>query len=174
MLIPIRMKFSQHHCAELQYISERKRLDGEIIPVSAQHSHAYKDNEAMYAAAHAIDLQLETRSGTTKGSDNRIWLQFKLDRLYCVEKVVEYDYDGTKQYTWTCTDKDCTKCVGSSCDKNVLTVISEKAAANILAPEAECKYGNFVKLALTAEAKGNLIVYEIVITGKGGENIFGQ
>jgi hypothetical protein len=137
-----------------------------------QHSHAYEDNEAMYAAAHAIDLELETWSGTTKGSDNKVWLQLKLDRLYCVEKVIEYNYDGTKQYTWTCTDKDCSNCVGPSCNAFVLTVTSEKAAANILSPVTDCKYGDTVKLARSSTEGGMFYVSEMVLIGKQGESTY--
>jgi hypothetical protein len=162
-------KFSWYHCAELDYISaKRKRLDGEIVPVRAQHSRTSGDYEGKNGASQAIDLELKTNSRTTRGSDGKYWLQLKLDRLYCVEKVIEYDYDGTIIYNWTCTDKDCSNCVGPSCNEFALTVTSEKAVVKILPPVTDCKYGDAVKLARPSNVDSAFRVYEITIIGKQG------
>ena len=151
--------------------ARRERLAGEIIPVSAQQSRTYYGDEKTYGAANAIDLDFQTKSDTTKGSDGTSWLKLTLGQLYCVEQAVEFESDGTtRQHTWTCTNSDCSNCVGQSCQRFPLTVTSEKAAADNLPPVSNCKYGDTVTLT---EINGGYIgVWEIAVIGKQGETMY--
>ena len=118
----------------------------EITPVSAEHSATHNNDEAIYGAGRAIDLDLVTRSFTGAGSDGAIWLKLTLDKVYCVQQVIWYEYrDGTSHLTWTCTNTDCNNCVGNYCIRYTLTV-STKEAVSDLSPVSDCKYGDTVKL----------------------------
>ena len=142
------------------------REAGEIIPVTAEHSATKNNDEASYAAVRAIDLDLRTRSRTVPGSDGTIWLKLTLDKVYCVQQVMRYIDDGTPLLTWTCTDTDCSKCVGAMCSDFTLTVSTEGAVSD-LSPVSDCKYGDTVKLE-KVDGDG-LRVYEIAIVGKSGK-----
>ena len=137
----------------------------EIIPVSAEHSATRNNDEVNNNAGHAIDLDLDTYSDTEAGSDGTIWLKVTLDKVYCVQQVIRYNSDGTPNLTWTCTDTDCSNCVGSFCSYYTLTVSTEGAVSD-LSPVSDCKYGDTVKLGRVA---GMIRVYEIAIVGKPGK-----
>ena len=150
----------QHNIPPLP--ATRERLPGEIIPESATQSCTYNGNEDQYAAEHAIDLDLNTRSRTCLGSDGTVWLQLKLDQVYCVEQVQEYDEYGSARHTWTCSNTDCSKCEGENCSYYSLTVSTEETE---LYPILNCKYGDAVELN-----RANLLqVYEISMTGDKGD-----
>ena len=138
------------------------REDGEIIPVSAEQSATVKDN----GAGRAIDLDLDTRSKTVAGSDGTTWLKVILDKVYCVEQVIRYTTDGTPVILWTCTDTDCSNCVGGACSYYTLTVSTEGAVSD-LSPVSDCKYGDTVKLERVSGAGFN--VNEMGIVGKSGK-----
>ena len=123
-------------------------------------------NEATNGAEHAIDLDLDTYSYTAAGSDGTSWLKVNLDRVHCVEQVVWYRNDGTPMISWTCTDTDCSNCVGFFCYKYTLTVSTEGAVSD-LSPVSDCKYGDTVKLEKVVGTSFN--VYEIAIVGKPGK-----
>ena len=86
--------------------------------------------------------------------------------MYCVEQVIWYRSDGTPATTWTCTDTDCSNCVGSSCSTYTLTVSTEGAVSD-LSPVSDCKYGDTVKLERVGG--GGVGVYEMGIVGKSGK-----
>ena len=65
----------------------RERFPGEIVPVRAEHSHTYEDDEEKYRAEHSIDLNWVTGSNTVAGSDGAVWLKLSLDKVYCVQAV---------------------------------------------------------------------------------------
>ena len=144
----------------------RVREAGEIIPVSVEQSATKDNNEASYGAGRAIDLDLGTRSRTEPGSDGTIWLKLTLDRVYCVQQVIRYRNDGIPHLTWTCTDTDCSKCVGSFCSYYTLTV-STKEDVSDLSPVSDCKYGDTVKLE-RIDGSDQFSVFEIAIVGQTG------
>ena len=137
----------------------------EIIPVSAEQSATLDNDEAKYGAGRAIDLYLGTRSKPVPASDGTTWLKVTLDRVYCIEQVIWYRNDGTPFLTWTCTDTDCSNCVGGACNYYTLTVSTEGAVSD-LSPVSDCKYGDTVKLERVDGSSFN--VYEIAIVGKSG------
>ena len=147
----------------------RDRLPDEIIPDSAENSHTVDDNEEKYAAAHAIDLDLGTRSKTTTGSDGKRWLKVNLAKLYCIHQVIWYYTDGSPFLTWTCSSTDCSTCEGSSywCNRYLLTISSERTSSDDLPLIASCKYGDTVKI--DARNFGWFEVHELSITSKQGE-----
>ena len=109
-------------------------------------------------------MDLETRSYTVAGSDGTVWLKITLDKIYCVEQVMRYKMDGDPRLTWTCTENDCSNCVGRFCSDYTLTVSTEGAVSD-LSPVSDCRYGDTVKLERNG---GGFGVHEIAIIGKQG------
>ena len=80
--------------------------------------------------------------------------------------MIRYRSDGTPFLTWTCTDTDCSKCVGSDCSYYTLTVSTEGAVSD-LSPVSDCKYGDTVKLERVSGGD-RFNVWEIVVVGESG------
>ena len=135
-----------------------------------EHSATLDNDEAKNGADRAIDLNLGTNSWTVSGSEGTSWLKLTLDKVYCAQQVIRYRNDGTPHNTWTCTDKDCTKCEhqgstsGSYCSVLTLTVSTEGAVSD-LSPASDCKYGDTVKFE--RDFHGFLLT-EIAIVRKSG------
>ena len=155
-------------CSNLCEISaSRERLPDEIIPVNAEQSRTANDNEKDFAAARAIDGDLDTRSNTSRGSDGKVWLKLNLAKLNCIQQVIRYRPSGDRRLTWTCTNSNCSTCKGDKCSQLLLTTSIERTSSDDLPLIADCKYGDTINLE---RVKGdNLGVYEIAITGKRGE-----
>ena len=149
----------------------RDRLDGEITPIGAVQSRTYGDNEAKYAAAHAIDLDLETMSYIKPGDDGTVWLEVKLDQKHCVGKVVLYKKSGVVIRTWTCSQIDCTDCEGSDCSKFLLTVSNEGSAFEDHPADSGCRKGDAVKITKST-AGGLMKVEEMAVFRNEGEANF--
>ena len=157
-------------CSDICVISgRRERLADEIIPVSVAHPQTFNNDDDVYDAAHAIDLDLDTESGTIAGSDGRIWLNVKLGKLSCIEQVILYHREGIPKQIHTCSSTECDTCtINRSCDKYSLTVSIEGTSTDDLPPTLpDCKYGDTVKLEKISGPY--FYVYEIAITGKQGE-----
>ncbi|KAL5265892.1 hypothetical protein ACHWQZ_G006523 [Mnemiopsis leidyi] len=75
-----------------------------------------------------------------------------------------YSSSGNPDLTYTCTETDCSNCVGISCSDFTLTVSTEGAVSD-LSPVSDCKHGDTVKLEYVGsyDAFG---VNEIAIVGK--------
>ena len=146
----------------------RERLSDEIIPVSAEHSRTRDYNEEKYAAARAIDLDLDTWSSTYPGSEGKSWIKVNLAKLNCIHQVTWYGPNPV--YTWTCTSTDCSSCskgLGASCTIYLLTTSAERTSSDDLPIIEECRYGDTVKLEKVSGS--SFSVREIAITGKQGE-----
>ena len=79
-------------------ISVRQRIPGEIVPVSAEHSRTYEDDEERFRAQHAIDLNWRTESWTAEDSVGDVWLKLTLDKVYCIQTVrghIDLDFSST-------------------------------------------------------------------------------
>ena len=149
----------------------RQRISGEIIPVSAEHSKALNGNEEQFAAAHAIDLDLKTKSHTEAGSGDKPWLKIKLGKIYCVKTVIWKIKNGKTHQTRTCSQADCdANCVdpGGSCDRTSLMVSTEGAATGDLPNVSDCKYGDTVKLTGDTGRDHKFYVNEMLIIEKQG------
>ena len=148
-------------------MAPRERLAGEIVPVSAEHSGTYEDDETSYGAANAIDLDFGTRSrsDTTLGSDDASWLKVTLDQVYCLKQVVWLHMDNAPVLTWICSATDCTFCEGGQwwCGSYTLTVYTEGDSFDNLPSMSDCKYGDRVKLQ--RKDTGYFGVWEIAIIG---------
>ena len=147
----------------------RERLPDEITPVSVEHSHTSRENEKLYAVAHAIDLDLGTYSLSSAGSDGKSWLKVNLAELNCIHQVIRLNIDGIPFPTWTCSSTNCSTCEGNSkgCSVYFVTTSRERTSSDDLPLIADCKYGDTVKLK--SRYGGNFWIYEIAITGKQGE-----
>ena len=76
-----------------------------------------------------------------------------------------YSSSGIPDLTYTCTETDCSNCVGDQyCSDFTLTVSTEGAVSD-LSPVSDCKHGDTVKLE---SASGSFSVYEIAILEKPG------
>ena len=150
----------------VRIIAARERQAGEVVPVSAAHSRTRNDNEEMYGAHNAIDLDLQTKSISAAGSDGKPWFKITLDQVHCVEQVIRLFSSGNPHYTWTCSDTDCSTCEGSLCHSYTLTVYTEGAAPDNSSPASSCNYGDTVKLECT---RNSFDMHEIVIIRKQGE-----
>ena len=105
-------------------------------------------------------------SSTVAGSDQTSWLKATLDEIHCIKKVRWYRNTGSPYRSWTCTETDCSNCVGYSCKRYTLTVSIEEAAQD-LSPVSDCRYGNTVKLV-----ESNAAIFEVIemgIVGKEGK-----
>ena len=155
-------------------MAPRERLAGEIVPVSAQHSGTYEDDETSYGAVNAIDLDFGTRSGsdTTLGSDNTSWLKVSLDQVYCLKQVVWLHKNNAPVHTWTCSATDCSSCEGGQwweCGSFTLTVYTEGDSFGNLPFMSDCKYGDRVKLQSKDTGYSEFGVWEIAIIGTQGK-----
>ena len=151
----------------------RERIEDEIIPIGAENSRTKDDNEEDYAANHALDLNLDTKSFATQGPDGTTWIKVKLDKVTCIHQVRRFSKSGGKECTWTCTGEDCLDHEGPShCEEYLLTTSIERTSLDDLPPiESSCRYGDTVKLQrnrVPGDADGDLSYYvrEIAITGK--------
>ena len=144
----------------------RERVTGEITPVKAEQSATKDNNEVLYGAGNAIDLDLDTQSYTRANSDGTHWLKITLDKVHCVKQVIWYTSSGNPFQTWTCTESDCSNCVGKYCSYFTLTVSTEGTVSD-LSPVSDCRYGDIVKLE---GSSGSFMVQEIAIIGKEGKN----
>ena len=146
----------------------RERLTDEIIPVSAESSHTLHDNEEQFAAAHAIDLDLDSIFGASQGADGKTWLKLNLAKLNCIQQVIWYKENPVSPFhTWTCTSSDCSSCVGKHCRFFLLTVSSDRTSSDNPPLIDDCKYGDTVKLERLDAT--NFALLEIAITGMIGE-----
>ena len=133
-----------------------------------EHSASKDNDEVNNGAGRAIDLDLSTYPRTVAGSDGTVWLKLTLDKAYCVQQVIWYSTNGLPVLTWTCTDTDCSKCVGDYCSDFTLTVSTEEDVSD-LSPVSDCKYGDTVKLK---RVNGGFTVHEIAIVGQSGNLSF--
>ena len=123
----------------------RDLVAGEIKPARAELSATKDNDEVNYGAGRAFDKDLDTFSIPVAGSDGKIWLKVTLDEVRCVRNVIKYRADGTSARIWTCTEKDCSRCMGTYCSDFILTVSNEGSARD---PSLgfECKRGDTVTL----------------------------
>ena len=135
------------------------------MPVNAEQSATKNDDEELYGARNAIDMVLGTESGTVADSNGKSWLKFTLDKVNCIERVAWIGNTGDPYLTWTCTETDCSNCVGDYCSYFTLTVSTEGAVSD-LSPVSDCKHGDTVKFEKVT--RGGFGLYEIAIVGKPG------
>ena len=150
------------------YTAIRERVAGEITPVSAEQSKTKDNDEVTYGAGNAIDRNKDTLSSTFPGPDGKSWLKINLGKVYCVEQVIWFNYDGSPFLTWTCTSDDCRKCTGNYCGYYTLTVSTEGTASD-LSPVSDCKYGDTVKLV--EKAGSQFGVRDIGVIAKQGKEM---
>ena len=89
-------------CIKIILLSERDREKGEITPTKVSHGKALSDNEVGYAAAHATDGYLSTKSATSP-KNGETWLKIEFDKNYLIQKVIIYYMFVTNWYnpnTW--------------------------------------------------------------------------
>ena len=136
-------------------------MAGEIKPTRAELSATKDDDEMNYGVGRAFDMDLNTFSMPVAGSDRRIWLKITMDKVRCVKNVIKYKVDGTTVRIWTCTEKDCSRCMGAYCNDFILTVSNEGSGRDPLLG-FECKKGDTVTLEKFTGSKMKLPEIAIV------------
>ena len=87
--------------------------------------------------------------------------------MHCIHKVFTLSSsDSTPIKTWTCTNSDCSNCVGSYCDRYTLTVSTEGTVSD-LPPVSDCKYGDTAVMKRIEPKEFKM--FEIAIVGKPGK-----
>ena len=147
--------------------ASRERLYGEVIPQGVEHSSTEAADEEKWAAAHSVDLDFTTRSGTNSGPGGTSWLKLTLNAVHCVEQVVRYNRDGNPYQTWTCSMTDCSGCHGNFCSDFSLSVFGGTLTDG-LPPLPICKYGDTVNLQKD-EGSRLFNIVEIAITVRQSE-----
>jgi hypothetical protein len=151
--------------------AKREREANELIPLKAVQSSSYGNDEKKYGAQTAIDLDWDTQANT-KHVDNS-WFELIFGRMICVEKV-EWLYYGRSLATWSCSDKDCSSCVGDHCKYFTVTVTTTSnckgASSGNNNPPSGCKHahGDLVRLQRIGNV-GHVWVSEIAVIGKKSE-----
>ena len=140
----------------------RERRTDEITPKTAENS-AMKDGKRP-SLAFDMDVNTYTKPAAPSSGANP-WIKLKLDKGYCIEKIIKLDYHNRDERTWICTNTDC--CGGDSCDLFSLTVSADETSIKDLPALPFCKYGDTIKLEKLSS--GWFGVNEIPIIGKQGE-----
>ena len=144
----------------------RERLPGEVPAILAEQSATLHGREDVNSANNAIDLNLDSMSYSAEGPGG-IWIELTLDDIYCVDKVVQLDWEGDPLLIWTCTSTECF-CVGlDACDYTV-TVTTKGNLTGDHTPLPDCKYGDTVKM-LRTDSLLTFQVRELAIIGQQGE-----
>ena len=90
--------------------------------------------------------------------------------MHCIHQVFTLSSsDSTPIKTWTCTNSDCSNCVGSYCDRYTLTVSTDETVSD-LSPVSDCKYGDTA--VMQRIVPNDFKVSEIAIVGKPGNLLF--
>jgi len=146
----------------------RNREPGEVIPVRAEQSGTWENDEDKYGAHRAIDLNFNTATYTNSvDTGGARWFRVILNRVYCVKKIEYYRYKPPSPLTWSCTSTGCSTCQGSSyCKFYTQTVTTERAPSENLPTESDCRYGDTVKMETSDHDANGIRVYEFIIIRK--------
>ena len=121
-----------------------------------------ENNEAMYGADNAIDMDLSTYSYAKTAGNVNTWFRASLDKEHCIKQVVHYWTYRKLTNTHTCSKDTCT-CEGEQCTNLPLRVYHQTTVSGDNAPSG-CKLGDTVEITLTENVGVYLFIYEIVIT----------
>ena len=104
-------------------------------------------------------------------------MHINLDTLYCVEKVIIYNSDGSPYMTWTCSSSGCsaTDMVSSGQGRGYIDV---ETTANydfmdkdFSTPIPDCRHGDVVILRFSSFAMVEIKIPEIGLIGEAGNYI---
>ena len=128
----------------------REKLPGEIEIVRIEHSSTrYLDDGYSHTPDKAIDMDLSTFSSSDFTDTTTSWLKLHLEEVRCISRMVEWNSDGSVQYTWTCTNRGCSECSGPRCGEYYpLRITKEGSSPNWLPDYSDCIYGDAVKIQL--------------------------
>ena len=131
----------------------REKLPGEIEIVRAEHSATStrfsEGDDYSHTADKAIDMDLSTTSTSEFTDTTTSWLKLHLDKVRCISRMVEWNSDGSIQYTWTCTNRGCSDCSGPMCEIYYpLRITKEGPSSNRQPDYSDCIYGDTVKIQL--------------------------
>ena len=140
------------------------------MPASAQQSKTEDDRDAQNGAGNAIDLKLHTWSIAVPDSTGFSWLQINLQEVHCVKRVKRFTKNGNLDQRFKCSSetKECSCIIGELCSRVQLTVNTNRTSVSDLPVEANCRYGDNVRLA-ELEVGALSKVIDLAIIGSRGE-----
>ena len=162
-------------------ITEREEQIAEITKTSVTQGKTYNNDEETWAAAHAVDKDFSTLTGTH--TDNGAgWLKLEFDKTYFIHKVVIYHWFFTNWYDpsdWCVLSEDNFKrCVNRHNNVDVSVYqgeVKQKSCGTLQLTyrleQSDQIYtllcntrGDTVKLSKNS---GALVVAEVVVTSTG-------
>ena len=73
----------------MNHLSEfRERFEGEIVPVSAEHSNSHLGDDEQYGIQNAIDLDNITYSYSRIGDGSSTWMQLNFDKVRSTKIII--------------------------------------------------------------------------------------
>ena len=138
---------------------------GEITPTKVTHGKTEADNEADFAAAHAIDGYLSTKSVTS--TDNGAgWLRIDLDKTYPINKVLIYYMFVT---SWYNPDSWCPKS-----ESNFRTCVDQESNVNVKVYRGDVQQKSCETLQLTYGLEQSDQIYSLICNARGDNVILSK
>ena len=134
-------------------------MPGEIIPISAEISRPYGDNEDANGPEKALDMDFSTTSrAVPQNQGGAIWIRLEFNQSYCVKQVTWFNYDGNHMYIWTCDEIACNDCNNGSgviCSAYSVTV-TNRGRSGPQTSKPGCKYGDMVTVVRNPDQLSNI------------------
>ena len=122
-----------------------------------------------YDPKYAIDGLYNTQANPLPEQYLESYLEFFLDKAYCVATATWYNSDGSIKYSWTCSEmlKECT--ISATTPYYILEVHNFSGSPRV----TDCKSGDRVKLManhqVPMDRTRGFVVHELSIVAKTGE-----
>ena len=137
---------------------ERNKEIAEMRPTRVTHGKVAHNNPTGYAAAHAIDGDLHTKSVTT--TDNGVaWLKIEFDKTYFINKVVMYYMFVTD---WYDTNSWCSKSVS-----NFKACVNQDSNVDVSVYQGDVKKKSCGTLQLTDGLEQSDQIYTLLCNTEG-------
>lgn len=149
---------------------ERIRSPNEIIPVSAENSNTWHNDDDRFGALLGIDADWSTKANTQIGSDPYASYTVKFDGMQCIDSIHWYIGKPEEKYSmeviWNCDKNGCGKCTGfygKICENEdfKVEITAEDSSTEGLPSPENCIYGDSFKL----QHNNNMFVQEIAFIG---------
>ena len=134
-----------------------------MVPTNIELSRTYEDNESLYAAQHAIDLDWLTKAKGDVDTEGETWIDITFDGIPCIQQVIWYIEQDRSRQIWDCSNAECT-CEGDPCERYSLTIARKNTDPGYLPVETDCQYGDVLRL--TRINPGWFNAAELVVFGR--------
>jgi len=146
----------------------REKMKDEITPTSAQLS-AKRTGKESNIADYAIDRDWDTGGTSGRDNDDKLWMEFNFDEVYCIKQVISpLKKDDPNSHIFTCSSgsNECACTQGSACSELKVTVSGGEAAEKKHPLDRECKYGNKFKIEYLGTIWQGMNVVDLITIGK--------